>query len=132
MPTPAQLREAFLWAEMRTVTKTAMVSLHGNHYQVDPVLVGRRVQLVFDPFDLTTLEVRCNDRDFGTAVPHELKVHVHPKATTEPPDVLDGMTATGIDYLALIEAEHRQATHRTINFADLAHHDGDGVQEGGR
>jgi hypothetical protein len=33
--------------------------------------------------------------------------------------VLDGMTATGIDYLALIEAEHRQATRRTINFADL-------------
>jgi type II secretory pathway predicted ATPase ExeA len=46
----------------------------------------------------------------------ELKVHVHPKATTEPPDVLDGMdaTPTGIDYLALVAAEHRQATRRTI------------------
>jgi putative transposase len=30
VPTPAQLREAFLWAETRTVTKTALVSLHGN------------------------------------------------------------------------------------------------------
>ena len=26
---------------------------------------------------------------------------------------------TGIDYLALVEAEHRQATRRTINFGDL-------------
>ena len=39
---PGALAEAFLWAEYRTVTKTATVSLHGNTYQVDPVLAGRR------------------------------------------------------------------------------------------
>lgn len=33
MPTPAQLAEAFLWEEHGTVTKTALVSLHGNTYQ---------------------------------------------------------------------------------------------------
>lgn len=130
VPTPAQLREAFLWAEMRTVTKTAQVALHGNSYEVDPALVGRRVQLVFDPFDLTHLQVRLDGRNFGTAIPHEVKVHVHPKATAEPPELLDGMTtATGIDYLALIQAEHAQATRRTINFADLT---GDDDQEVGR
>ena len=32
LPTPAQLAEAFLWEEHRTVTKTALVSLHGNTY----------------------------------------------------------------------------------------------------
>ena len=53
LPTPAALAEAFLWEERRSVTKTATVSLHGNTYQVDPALVGRRVELVFDPFDLT-------------------------------------------------------------------------------
>jgi hypothetical protein len=52
-------------------------------------------------------------------VAHELMIHTHPKATAEPPELLDGMPATGIDYLALIEAEHDQATRRTINFADL-------------
>src|SRR5450631_3729275 len=36
LPTPAVLHEAFLWSERRTVTKTATVSLHGNH------LRGRR------------------------------------------------------------------------------------------
>ena len=125
VPTAQQLREAFLWSETRTVTKTAMVSLHGNHYEVDAALVGRRVQLVFDPFDLTHLEVRFDDREFGLAVPHELATHVHPKATAEGPELLDGMatTPTGIDYLALVEAEHRQATRRTINFADLDHED---------
>ena len=52
----------------RTVTKTAPVSLHGNTYQVDPLLVGRRVELVFDPFDLTAVEVRCDGPAPGTAI----------------------------------------------------------------
>src|SRR5256714_2133932 len=50
-PVPAEpaLAEAFRWSEWRTVTKTATVSMHGNRYQVDPALAGRRVELVFDP-----------------------------------------------------------------------------------
>ncbi len=35
LPAPAQLHEAFMWSERRTVRKTATVSLHGNLYQVD-------------------------------------------------------------------------------------------------
>src|SRR6266545_6302852 len=53
LPTPEQLYQAFLWSERRTVTKTATCSLNGNVYEVDAALVGRRVELVFDPFDLT-------------------------------------------------------------------------------
>ncbi|MGH8571267.1 MAG: DDE-type integrase/transposase/recombinase, partial [Gammaproteobacteria bacterium] len=48
LPTPALLREAFLWSQERTVTKTATVSLHGNSYEVDAALTGRKVELVFD------------------------------------------------------------------------------------
>ena len=35
LPDPGRLREAFLWSERRKATKTALVSLHGNSYQVD-------------------------------------------------------------------------------------------------
>ena len=38
-----------LWSEYRTVTKTATVSLHGNTFEVDAALIGRRVELVFSP-----------------------------------------------------------------------------------
>ena len=72
LPTPAAVAEAFLWEAQRTVTKTALVSLQGNTYQVDPVLVGRRVELVFDPFDLTVLSVRSGGQDAGTATPHHI------------------------------------------------------------
>ena len=70
LPTPAALAEAFLWEAHRTVSKTALVSLQGNTYQVDPLLVGHRVELVFDPFDLTTVTVRLHGVGAGTAIQH--------------------------------------------------------------
>ncbi|EID11356.1 putative transposase [Mycobacterium xenopi RIVM700367] len=81
MPTADELTEAFLWSEYRVVTKTATVSLHANTYQVDPALVGRKVELVFSPFDLETVEVRYRDKSYGKALPHTISRHTHPKAT---------------------------------------------------
>ncbi|EQD39662.1 transposase, partial [mine drainage metagenome] len=71
IPDLALVREAFLFSEVRTVTKTATVSLYGNDYEVDQALVGRKVDLVFDPFDLSLINVRYMDRDFGKAVIHK-------------------------------------------------------------
>jgi putative transposase len=79
-----------LWSEFRTVTKTATVSLHGNTYQVDELLTGRKVELVFDPFDLTGIEVRCGGRGFGNAVAFTIGRHAHPKARPEQPGQLPG------------------------------------------
>ena len=138
-PTPALLREAFLWSQERTVTKTATVSLHANSYEVDAALVGRKIELVFDPFDLTRVEVRYQHRPFGLAVPLVIGRHTHPQAARElaPPP-----PATGIDYLRLL-AERRDAElggHR-INYASLTEPepepepepgDGDTNQEGSR
>ena len=80
--------------------------MHGNRYQVDPGLSGRRVELVFDPFDLTVLSVRSGGRDAGTATPHHITRHSHPKARPEPLPGDDAPRATGIDYLALLGEQH--------------------------
>jgi putative transposase len=118
LPSPAQLREAFLWSEWRTVTKTATVSLHGNSYEVDAALIGRKVELVFDPFDLTHIQVRWHGRPMGAAVPHRIGRHVHAKArpdeTTPPPP-----TATGIDYLRLVEAQHTAELAERVQYSRL-------------
>ena len=111
MPTADDLTEAFLWSELRTVTTTATVSLHANTYQVDPGLVGRRVELVFSPFDLETVEVRYRDKSYGKALPHIISRHTHPKAKPEtsqpaPP------RSTGIDYLSLTAAAHHEQIRR--------------------
>lgn len=101
------LTEAFLWSEWRTVTKTATVSLHGNTYQVEAVLVGRKVELVFSPFDLERIEVRHRGRSFGLAVPYRITRHAHPKARPETPEPAPA-PATGIAYPQLVADAHHQ------------------------
>ena len=124
LPTPALLREAFLWSVERTVTKTATVSLHSNQYEVDAALIGRKVELVFDPFDLTRIEVRYQHRPFGLATPLVIGRRTHPQAERELPPPA---ASTGIDYLKLL-AEKRDAElgGHPIDFANLAQPDGDG------
>ncbi len=107
MPTAADLTEAFLRSEYRTVTKTATVSLHSNTYQVQAVLAGRKVELVFSPFDLEKLQVRYDGTSYGPAVPHVITRHTHPKAR---PEIVEPRPAapSSIDYLALTAAAHHQ------------------------
>jgi putative transposase len=119
VPAPSDLAEAFRWSEHRSVSKTALVSLHGNRYQVDPHLVGRRVELVFDPFDLTFMQVRVDGREAGTAIPFQLTRHSHPKARPEIPAEQPKPT-TGIDYLGLIDTQHTAELAERVNYAAFA------------
>jgi putative transposase len=120
LPSPAELREAFLWAEHRQVTKQAMVSLFGNRYQVDPALVGATVELVFDPFDLGRIQVRYQQRPMGAAVPFQLGRHVHPAATPDPASAAEAAPRpSGIDYLAMVEQRITAAQRRRIAYASL-------------
>src|SRR6266498_1398841 len=118
LPSPAELREAFLWAEHRQVTKQAMVSLFGNRYQVDPALVGATVELVFDPFDLATIQVRYQQRPMGAAVPFQLGRHVHPHAIPDRAEPVTGRPS-GIDYLAMVEQRTTATQRPRIAYASL-------------
>ncbi|MER7577876.1 Mu transposase C-terminal domain-containing protein [Streptomyces sp. NPDC126514] len=114
-PTPDALREAFRWSELRKVARTATVSLQSNTYNVDASLVGRQVELVFDPFDLTDIDVRFGGRSFGKAIPHLITRHAHPKAKPETP-VAVPPAPTGIDYLRLIDTERTKELGQRINY----------------
>jgi putative transposase len=123
-PGPDQLRRAFLWREQRTVSAVATVALHGNRYEVDASLTGRKVDLLFNPFDLTRIEVEYQARPMGDAIPHRVKRHVHPDVKPHAPAPVQ---ATGIDYLRLIEAAHQANIGQAINFAALA--DGEATRD---
>jgi len=118
LPSPGDLHEAFLWSAVRVVTKTACVSLYGNSFEVDAALVGRKAQLIFDPFDLTDIEVRYEGRPMGKAVPVRISRHTHPKAR---PDAAPPPAPTGIDYLGLVAAQREaELLGRRIDYAGLA------------
>lgn len=116
VPSPDLLTEAFKWTGTRTVT----VSLHGNTYQVDQALAGRKVELVFDPFDLARIEVRHAGRSHGPALPHTIARHTHPKARPEAPEPAPP-PPTGIDYMSLVADAHQAqlAVDRRISIGSL-------------
>ena len=132
LPTPAQLREAFLWSERRMVKKTATVSLHGNLYQVDASLTGMVIELIFDPFDLTAIEVRHKGRPAGTAVPFVIGRHRHAKTRTPDSGQRQEPAPTGIDYLRILDQAHGRQLASQINYAALIGGDdaGSGTADG--
>jgi putative transposase len=96
------------------VTRTATVSLDGNHYSVDPALVGRGVELRFDPENLTAIDVFVEGRPAGVATPFVIGHHTHkavPQAARPAPE------ATGVDYLGLVAAAHEAETVGPISYA---------------
>ncbi len=82
---------------------------------MDAALVGRKVACLFDPFDLTRVHVSYQGRPMGDGVPHRLRRHTHPQAGPEPAE--PARPATGIDYLALVEARHAAELARRIDYA---------------
>ncbi len=118
VPTAQDLAEAFKWAEVRRVDKTGVVRMHSNRYQVDPALAGQRVELAFDPFDLNRIEVRLGGADEGLATPFQVTRHSHPKARPETPAQQPPPTS-GIDYLALLDAQHTREAAGKVNYSAL-------------
>ena len=103
----------------RRVTRTATVSLEGNAYAVDPALTGHRVELRYDPEDLSRIDVWLDGKPAGKAVPFITRRHVHravPQAARPDP------VSTGIDYLGLVAAAHDEeaGTGAKIDFTRLA------------
>jgi putative transposase len=116
---PDKVTDAFRWSLTRKVNRTATVSLEANTYSVDPSLVGRRVELRYDPEDLSRIEVYFEGRSAGVATPFVIGRHVHrqvPQASVpEAPE-------SGVDYLGLVAAAHdeQSGTGTKIDFAQLA------------
>lgn len=118
LPDPALLKEAFSWSVIRQVRKTATVSVEGNVYSVDPFLTGRKIECVFDPFDMSEMTVYWQGRKVGKALPQVIGRHAHPKA---PPDEDDPEPAalTGIDYLHLVASADAAALAGQLRLAAL-------------
>lgn len=86
---------------------------------MDPALVGVKVQLLFDPFDLSQIEVRYQSRPMGQALLRRIGRHTHPavKPPATPPK------ASGIDYLALVRdrlAQEQQQRLGRISYRKFA------------
>lgn len=77
MVSPIALREAFYHTAYRSVNKYGVISFEGNTYEVDATLIGERIQVRYDPFDLRELFIYFKDRFICTAKPIDLTKEKH-------------------------------------------------------
>ena len=85
--------------------------------------VGRRVELRYDPEDLSAIDVVLDGRPAGVATPFVIGRHTHravPQAARPAPG------ATGVDYLGMVAAAHEEAAGTgRIEFSGLTLFDAD-------
>ncbi|MGH9338762.1 MAG: Mu transposase C-terminal domain-containing protein, partial [Acidobacteriota bacterium] len=114
---PELLADAFRWSAVRKVTRTATVSLEGNAFAVDPALVGRRVELRFDPEDMTDIQVWFEGQQVGAATTFVIGTHTSKRL---PPPPQQTPPVTGVHYLGMVAKAHEAETVGSISFADAA------------
>jgi putative transposase len=100
---PLALRLAFLYRVSRQVTKTGHVHFQGNRYAVPGFLVGQKVELRYDPFDLRDVEVWSNGQCLAQADLIHLQASTQPGVTPDPTP--PPTPSSGVDYLALLRQE---------------------------
>jgi transposase InsO family protein len=106
---PEQLRKAFLWREIRKVRRDGRIELQGNTYQVPAHLSGQKIELRFDPFDLSNLELWFDGKNLGKATVTQQGREKHiavERLVTQAPK--PEQATPSMNYLALLRAEHQQ------------------------
>ena len=118
---PETLRRAFLWREQRKVRRDATLALQGNLYQVDRHLAGRTVELRFDPFDLSRMELYLDGAYLGPATVTTQNRQRHlavERLATEPLAPVKPKSA--LDFLAALRAEHQEQQRRELGRLEFA------------
>ena len=122
---PETIQQAFLWRITRHVSRTNSIELQGNRYTLDlgRQLSGQKVELRFDPFDLSKVDVYLHKQLLARVAPVFLKRQWHLK--------VDGLVAiqpalrthAGEDFLVKLRAEHERelrARLGTTRFTQLS------------
>ena len=108
--TPELIDRAFKWSAVRKVTVHGTIQLESNTYQVGLDLVGRKVEVVYDAFDMSReVEIWYDGKPAGKGTIVEVRRHTHPKAVPAARDEYpQAPTPTGIDYLRLLDQAHTE------------------------
>lgn len=108
---PQQLARIFLWRAQRKASKTNLISLEGNQYELDPHLAGRWVEVRYNPFDLSEVHIYYHGQFHQKATPFTISRWTHKK--------VEGLEqkphrTTGIDYLKTLKQKHHQMKRDSV------------------
>lgn len=103
-----KIRVAFLWRELRTSDKTAVIRLFNRPYKLSPTLAKRRVEIRYDPEHLHHIEIYLDGSFRQRAKALQIAPHRAPKELL--PIQQDLCAEENIDYLAWLTRKHRAKT----------------------
>lgn len=127
--TAEELKELFLWEETRTVRKTSIIELEGNQYDVDASLRGKKIQVRYNPFDLSYIQIWSEGQRFPDATTAELRNQSHSRSL---PAAEEKVAPTGVThYFELLkkqQQEEKQKSVGTISYAKMGQRPSGGVE----
>ena len=112
-----KIRDAFLHTESREVDKTGCISFHGQKYEVSLNLIGRKVEVCYDPS--WQEEVEIHHKDFATFRAKALKIGPHCGARQSLPEgvrPLDTESSRLLDGLSQANNKTRARREVAIHF----------------
>jgi hypothetical protein len=117
-----QLSTAFMWREIRQVRKDGSLDLQGNRYQAPRQLSGRKIELRFDPFDLSNLQIWLDGTSIDEAkVIHQnrqMHLQVERLHSTTP---IPSKPKSSLDYLSLLRAEYKEIQRKQAGSLQFTH-----------
>ncbi len=114
-----ELQPLFLWEEERTVRKTSVIELEGNLYDVDSSLRGKKVQVRYNPFDLSSIQIWKDDERYDDAKPAELRSQRHSKIMAEVEEEKTTVASNYLERLKQDQDEKKRKELGTTAFAKL-------------
>jgi transposase InsO family protein len=118
-PTLETIYEAFLMKDGRSASKTGLISVETNEYEVEPFLCGKKIDIRYDPYDLSKgIRVYYEGKQYTDAIP--AKVHRHSKkgfnaecSADDPP-----IYSSGINFLEQLAGE-KFKMNESVKFSAL-------------
>jgi len=107
-----KLKEVFLWREKRIVNKYGEISVCTNFYKVDEMLIGKEVEVRYDPFDLSEVYIFINGNYVMRGLPVEINRSIHKSCEKEKEK--KGTEKSGISYLEILTKKYDELIKEQI------------------
>lgn len=107
--------EAFLYEEERSVSKTGIVHINTNEYEVESILAQKKITVRYDPYDLSKgVRIFYEGKQYQDATPAKIRRH-HKKNFVNVEEEVS--LHTGLNFLEILTQESAKEI-RGISFAE--------------
>jgi hypothetical protein len=108
-----------MYEDTRSVSKTGLISMDTNEYEVEPFLCGKKIIVRFDPYDIGKgIQVYYDNTRYQDAIPSKLRRHSKQgykkdvlSSSAPPPE-------SGLNFLELVSGKKHEKKE-TVKFSML-------------